>query len=286
MTWIKVERAGAPQGFRVHSCKPTRARSNVITHRPRRRQPPHLVELVPPPSSEPGPLAALRQHATAVRARRRQQLAFSTDKVENVYVVRSGLLVLHANGARQHEQILSLHYPGDIWRAGLAPPLPGMGLRAAWPSEVWRLPTERFETLIAADSVLALPLNLQLAEQHARTLLHVAAVGGLNGEERVVSFLIELGLRIGTGARDRLSFEMPLSRTDIAAYLALNADTLSRIVSRLKAKGLLAQTGRTRALLPDWEGLCALSPVASTVVALHAKRGNALKSPPARLHAT
>jgi CRP-like cAMP-binding protein len=142
---------------------------------------------------------------------------------------------------------------------------------------VWRLPAERFETLIAADSALALPLHRQLAEQHARTLLHVAAIGSLSGEERVASFLIELALRIGKRTTLGVAFDVPLSRTDIADYLELNADTLSRIMSRLRVKGVVAQTGRCRAVLPDWEGLCALSPVLGAIMALHGKaKGDAL----------
>ncbi len=206
-----------------------------------------------------------------VRARRRQELALATGKSETVYVVRSGLLVLHANAPGKHRQLLTLHYPGDIFRAGFASPLPAVVLSAAVASEAWRLPADTFEALLGADSALGLHLNRQLAAQHARTILHLAAIGALSGEERVASFLIELGLRVGARTANGYSFEMPLSRTDIAEYLALNADTLSRIMSRLKTKGLLVQTGRCRALLPDWEGLCALSPVAGAVMALHVK---------------
>ena len=206
-----------------------------------------------------------------MRARRRQLLALGVGKSENVYVVRSGLLVLQANAPGKHRQLLALHYPGDIFRASFAPPLPAVALSAASASEVWRLPADAFETLLGAEPALGLHLNRQLAEEHARAILQVAIIGGLSGEERVASFLIELGLRIGTRCANGLSFEIPLSRTDIADYLALNADTLSRIMSRLKAKGLVAQTGRCRVQLPNWEGLCGLCPLADAVIALHSK---------------
>jgi CRP-like cAMP-binding protein len=196
-------------------------------------------------------------------------LALAAGKAEAVYIVRTGLLVLQANAPGKHRQLLALHYPNDIFRASFAPPLPAVALSAASASEAWRLPADTFETLLGTEPELGLHLNRQLAEQHARALLHVATIGALSGEERVASFLIELGLRIGARCANGLSFEVPLSRTDIADYLALNADTLSRITSRLKTKGLVAQTGRCRVLLPNWDGLCALSPVTGAVVALH-----------------
>jgi CRP/FNR family transcriptional regulator, anaerobic regulatory protein len=204
-----------------------------------------------------------------VRARRYQQLALATSNAETVYIVRSGLLVLQATAPGKHRQILTLHYPGDVFRSGFAPPLPGLALSAGLTSEVWRLPASKFETLLGSESTLAMHLSGQLAAQHARAILHVATIGALNGDERVASFLIELGLRIGMRSAAGLSFELPLSRTDIADYLALNADTLSRIMSRLKSKGVMAQTGRCRTVVPDWDALCALSPLADAIAALH-----------------
>ncbi len=243
----------------------------MITHRAPRRPPPRLVKLAPAPSREPDPLAALRQCAITVRARRRQQLALTTGKAEAVYIVRSGLLVLQTTAPGKHRQLLALHYPNDIFRAAFAPPLPAVTLSAASASEVWRLPASSLESALIAESALGVHLSRRFADQHARAILHVATIGALSGEERLASFLIELGLRIGARSANGVAFEMPLSRTDIADYLALNADTLSRIMSRLKSRGVVAQTGRGRALIPDWEGLCALSPVADAIVALHGR---------------
>jgi CRP-like cAMP-binding protein len=213
----------------------------------------------------------LRQRATTVRARRRQQLSFTAGPAEIVYIVRNGLLVLQTTAPGKHRQLLALLYPNDIVRAAFAPPLPAAALSAVAPSELWRISASTFEMLIGADAALAQQLARQLADQHARTILHVAMIGGLSGEERVASFLIELALRIGSSCGNGISFEVPLSRTDIADYLALNADTLSRIMSRLKARGLVAQTGRRRAVVSDWEALCRHSPLSSALLALHGK---------------
>jgi len=212
----------------------------------------------------------LGSRVTTVRARRSQQLSLSTGHAETVYIVRSGLLVLQTTPPGKHRQLLTPLYPRDIFRPAFAPPLPGIALTAVTPSELWRLPSSAFETLLGADAALGQHLNRQLADQHARTILHAAMVGGLSGEERVASFLIELGLRIGAPCANGISFEIPLSRADIADHLALNPDTLSRIMSRLKARGLVAQTSRGRAVVPDWEGLCRQSPLAGALAALHA----------------
>jgi CRP-like cAMP-binding protein len=230
------------------------------------------VQPAPAPSPETDPLGPLRPRATTVRARRRQQLALHSGPAEAVYVVRAGLLVLQTMPPGKHRQLLTLLYPHDVFRAALAPPLPDAALIAVAASELWRLPSGTFEALLGADRALGQHLNHRLADQHARTILHVAIIGGLDGEERVASFLIELALRIGAPCANGISFEIPLSRTDIADYLALNADTLSRIMSRLKARGLVVRTDRGCAVVPDWEALCGLSPVAGALLALHGKQ--------------
>jgi CRP/FNR family transcriptional regulator len=84
--------------------------------------------------------------------------------------------------------------------------------------------------------------------------------------------LIEIGLRLGSSAPTGMALDVPLSRTDIADYLALNPDTLSRITSRFRARGLLLSARSGHAVLPAWEALCAATPVAAALLALHTPR--------------
>ncbi len=225
-----------------------------------------------PPGAAPE--QQLREHATAVRVRRRQRLALDHAPAESMYIVRSGLLGIEAALPGKHRQLLALFYPGDIVRRSLVPELPGVTVSAMNVAEVWRLPPRGFDTLLAASAETNTHAQWQLANQHARAALHGSIVGGLCGDERFASLLIELGLRLGTpaAAAAGVMIESPLSRTDIADYLALNPDTLSRISSRFKARGLLLPARSGRLVLPDWNGLCAASPVADTLLALHTRR--------------
>jgi len=215
---------------------------------------------------------ALREHATPVRARRRQRLALEAGPVECVYVVRSGLLGIEASPPGKHRQLLTLFYPGDIIRRSLMPDLPSLTLTALNVAEVWRFPARSFDVLLATSPEHAAQARARLAEQHARALLHTSIVGALNGDERFASLLVELGLRLGKDGPQGRAFELPLSRTDIADYLALNPDTLSRIATRLKARGLLqnARTGHT--ILPAWDALCSATPLGSALQSLHTPR--------------
>ena len=55
-------------------------------------------------------------------------------------------------------------------------------------------------------------------------------------------------------------------RADIADYLSLNPDTLSRIMSDLQQQGLLATQGRHVVHVLDWRGLCDRSPLSTAML--------------------
>jgi CRP/FNR family transcriptional regulator, anaerobic regulatory protein len=216
---------------------------------------------------------ALREHATPVRARRRQRLALDPAPAESVYIVRTGMFSIEAAMPGKHRQLLELYYPGDVIRRSLVPDLPGLTLTALNVAEVWRLPARSFDSLVAASPEQSTSFQRRVGEQHARATLHASVVGALTGDERFASMLVELGLRLGHAAGGAVSFEVPLSRTDIADYLALNPDTLSRITSRFKTRGLLQHARSGHTVLPAWGSLLAATPIAATLVALHGPRG-------------
>ncbi len=150
----------------------------------------------------------LRQHATPVRARRRQRLALDHAPAEAVYIVRSGLLVIEAAAPGKHRQLLALFYPGDIVRRALVPELPGVSLSAMNVAEVWRMPLRNYEAMLVAHAEHNTQAQRRLAEQNARATLHGSIIGALSGDERFASLLIELGLRLGRTGAAGVAFEL------------------------------------------------------------------------------
>ncbi|PIE08676.1 MAG: hypothetical protein CSA74_01175 [Rhodobacterales bacterium] len=83
--------------------------------------------------------------------------------------------------------------------------------------------------------------RLEIATRHLTTL------GRLDSTERVTLFLAELA-ELTPG---HAPVHLPLSREDIADYLGLNAETVSRIFSRLKKSGLFKFLSPTEYVVPD-----------------------------------
>ena len=93
-------------------------------------------------------------------------------------------------------------------------------------------------------------------------------LGRKSAEERVVSFLLAVHRKSGVGN----AIEVPMSRLDIADYLGLTIETVSRMMTGLTRRGLivaaraaysdLAQAKRLREIAgtDDWEDGWAKSP--------------------------
>lgn len=215
------------------------------------------------------PPAGLAQVGVTINLRPRQRLALGRE-AEHIYIVIGGVLLLESLPQPSTRQIIDVFYPGDVVRTALIPNVSGVNLLSANQAEVVRIGLARLENALESDRDSRQWIDCALARQYPRRLLHLATIGTLTGEERVVSMLIELGYRVGErGYEGARTFDLPLSRTDMADYLSLNADTLSRIMSRLRQSGMLGLAGRGRGYAPNFAALCAMSPLADAIKSLH-----------------
>jgi CRP/FNR family nitrogen fixation transcriptional regulator len=64
---------------------------------------------------------------------------------------------------------------------------------------------------------------------------HLLVVGRQNAVERIAAFVIDMAERQG----DLGQIELPMSRQDIGDYLGLTIETVSRVLTKLRDKGIL-----------------------------------------------
>jgi CRP/FNR family nitrogen fixation transcriptional regulator len=90
--------------------------------------------------------------------------------------------------------------------------------------------------LVALDLLNMTTSNLQHAEDHMLLL------GRKTSLERVAAFLLEMDQRVTAAG----VIALPMSRRDIADYLGLTLETVSRSLSHLHSKGILGFLGQTQ----------------------------------------
>ena len=65
-------------------------------------------------------------------------------------------------------------------------------------------------------------------------------LGNRNAEERLATFLWNLGSRLGARGFSRYEFHLTMSRHEIANYLGLAVETVSRLFTHMDKAGLLS----------------------------------------------
>jgi len=98
-------------------------------------------------------------------------------------------------------------------------------------------------------------LTIDFLPMALRSLLHaqehLLVLGRQNSIERVAAFLLEMSERQG-GLRQ---VELPMSRLDIADYLGLTIETVSRVFSKLKHRGVIRLPSLRSVEIVRWQTL-------------------------------
>ena len=174
------------------------------------------------------------------------------DPFEAIAAVRAGSVKTCVTDRDGHEHVLGFHFPGEV-----------IGLNAIdghrYPCDAIALDTVmlcRFS--FPKISVLAtrVPgLQRQLFRLLSRDIGRAALLAGdWSADQRLAAFLIGISRRLAARGFSATRFQLTMPRTDIANYLRLAPETVSRVLRRFQEDRLL-QVDRRELELLDHEAL-------------------------------
>jgi CRP/FNR family transcriptional regulator len=173
-----------------------------------------------------------------------EALFWEGDQVAQIFDVLKGVLRAYKILPDGRRAIMGFVYPGDV---------PGVSFQyrylftaeAVTTVKVRRISRLRFFSLVN-DSPDLRPLLLGLlCDEMSAAQDQMLLLGHKSAEERVASFLLAVH-RKGTADNE---IELPMSRLDMADYLGLTIETVSRMMTSLARRGLICSTGRRRIAL-------------------------------------
>jgi CRP/FNR family transcriptional regulator, anaerobic regulatory protein len=130
-------------------------------------------------------------------------------------------------------------------------------------SKLARYPCAKLDAAMRAHPALAERL-LELARTDLeRAHVQMLLLGRKTAEEKIASFLLALAGRQGDGATPVRVLHLPMSRQDMADYLGLTIETVSRTLTRLRQDGLIALPSPQQVILQQRPSLEALAEGAS-----------------------
>jgi CRP/FNR family transcriptional regulator len=187
-----------------------------------------------------------------------------------VIVLRKGMIAIDAMPAKGKLQVLEFLVAGDVVSASTLLLTPGVSLRAITNASLVSLDPPAVDRAVPGHDYWTF-LNAQCMNQLARANIHQLMIGRLETEARVASFILGLALRAIREDTPEISVALPMSRTDIANYLVINCDTLSRTMMRFCDSGLLERENRHAIRVIDLDALRKKSPLASLLSAVFEK---------------
>ncbi|MEO6925697.1 MAG: cyclic nucleotide-binding domain-containing protein [Rhodanobacter sp.] len=163
-----------------------------------------------------------------------------------LYVVRTGSLKTFVEGSEGDLQILGFHLPGDIMGiGGLTNEHHPCSAEALERCSVYELRYAKLQEASASVPALHHQLIRVISGAMVNEQRHMVMMGKQLAQRRVAVFIRSLAGRYARLSRDPLSLTLSMSRGDIANYLGLALETVSRLFTRMEADGLLAVNGKS-----------------------------------------
>jgi CRP/FNR family transcriptional regulator, nitrogen fixation regulation protein len=192
-------------------------------------------------SNRPHPLENLDALAVIVPFHRGQEICSQGRSVENWYFLISGAARRCAIRPDGRRQIVDLLLPGDFFGFALGERSDASVEAVAEATVVASYPRPRIEMLAESDPKIARELREIVLAALSRMQAQLLIVGRITALEKVSSFILEMASRLSDGDSDRVA--LPVSRYDIADYLGVSVETVSRALSELKQRGTIKLLG-------------------------------------------
>ena len=188
--------------------------------------------------------------------KRGEYLFRAADDFHAVYAIRSGALKTYSFSDDGDEQVTGFYLPGEIvGMDGISTARHLSNAKALETATVCEIPFHRLEDLSQRiPSLQHYFFSLMSNEIRADRELHML-LSKKNADDRVASLLLSLAARQHRRGLSGVRFRLPMSRYDIANYLGLAVETVSRIFTRFQQQKTLWVDGREVEIL-DREALC------------------------------
>jgi len=167
-----------------------------------------------------------------------EHLFMEGDTQTHIYLVNSGAVALYKVLSDGRRQVCAFAYPGDI--VGLDSI--GEYVNSAevlCASTVRSIPVNAIEKLMRTEPGFGEALLHATASQLAETREQMLSLGRKTATEKVATFFLRISRRNRAVSLCESTLSIPMKRCEIADYLGLTAETVSRMFTKFKNLGII-----------------------------------------------
>jgi CRP/FNR family transcriptional regulator, anaerobic regulatory protein len=198
-------------------------------------------------------LVELSRHTTKSEYPAEKLIAADGDRTERYANVLRGVVKLSKLTADGRQQIVGLQFAPDFLGRPFSAQS-GNDVECATPVKVCSFPKSILEKLVRESPALEHRLHEQALKELDEARDWMLTLGRKSAAERVASFLYFIAVHIDpehSGGDGAVKFEIPLKRADIADFLGLTIETISRQLTKLRQAGVILITHNTHIEIPN-----------------------------------
>ncbi|WP_006787856.1 fumarate/nitrate reduction transcriptional regulator Fnr [Thiorhodospira sibirica] len=171
---------------------------------------------------------------------RNEHLYVAGDRMTSLYAVRSGSVKTYTVTNDGQEQITGFHLPGELLgldaiNGGLHP----CSAKALETTSICEMPFEALEEVSQRIPALQHQLFRIMSREIQADEHFMMLLGKKSSDARLAFFLLSLSTRLGARGFSHKEFYLTMSRNDIANYLGLAVETVSRLFTRFQNAGIV-----------------------------------------------
>lgn len=198
-----------------------------------------------------------------------EHLFWQAEQVDHVYVVRSGCVKTYSTDTQGDERVRGFYFPGDmVGLDAMHRDQYASSAQALAATEMCAIPNQALRAV--ADHAPVLNRRLfELMGRELSTALDLA--GDYTAEQRVAAFLLQMDQH----ANEHGELRLEMSRRDIANWLRLVTETVSRVLTRFRDDGIISVSRRS-VIFHDLDRLRSLAGPLAQSNAVHSRQSDML----------
>jgi CRP/FNR family transcriptional regulator len=166
-------------------------------------------------------------------------LFWEGDVANDLFEIASGCLRLYKMMPDGRRAITGFMFPGEILGVAFKDRYL-FTAEAVTPVRLRRFPRTQLHASLARAPGLSREVLAMACDELSAAQEQMLLLGRKTAVERIAYFLVTVARHIEAGGKPARAIDLPMSRTDIADFLGLTMETVSRVLGKLKVEGLIS----------------------------------------------
>ena len=175
-----------------------------------------------------------------------------------LYTITAGAVKLYKLLSDGRRQIVAFLFPGDFFGLSLNGTY-AYTAEAMLPLMLCRFPRRKLDALFDELPMLEKKLLGATAQELAAAHDQMLLLGRKTAREKLASFLVMLGRRLSIKQEPSQLITLPMSRSDIADFLGLTIETVSRTLTGLRREGLIGLPDANHVVVLQYDHLAQIA---------------------------